>query len=290
MKQKHLFILIIAICWQFQAFGKAAFLSGYDDLVTPKHHIKLQVKLEKKSLIPYRSDLPGETIHFYLNDMLLGSDVTDDEGIAYLSYQALPVGAYKFRAKIDKKSRYKTPAAELYHLVLDENQPIVISDIDHTLSDASAIRVATRSNRSIKPLVNAANGIQFFQDKGFQIVYLTARDDTFILKTKAWLSMYDFLKAPSFDWDYKGAGIPQDHGDFKSLVIKNFRLKFNNIMIGIGDKPHDIRAYRDHGLRSYYIGKPGEVIDEDAIRVGSWDAILEHFKSHPLGSLNTDPK
>lgn len=286
---KIITMIMIFTCWQATAFGKAAFLSGYDDILNQQNHFNLKIKLEKKSLIPYRTDLPGETIDFYLNDELIGSDITDDDGIAYLNYHSLPIGVYQFIAKISPDSRYKTTPAKLFHVVINKDKPIAISDIDHTLSDASAIRVATQPNRSIKPLKNASAGITFFNKLGFQIIYLTARDDTFILKTKDWLKMYDFLPAPSFYWDYKGAGIPQDHGDFKSLVIKKLRQRFSNILIGIGDKPHDIRAYRDHELRSYYIGKADEEIDPDGIKVNSWDEILEHFNRNPLGSLSSDP-
>jgi len=278
-------MIMICTYWPSSAFGKAAFLSGHDDILNQQNHFNLRVK----SLIPYRTDLPGETINFYLNNLLIGSDITDEDGIAYVNHHSLPIGNYHFIAKISPDSRYKTTPASLFHVVIDKDKPIAISDIDHTLSDASAIAVVTKPNRSLKPLKNASAGITFFHKLGFQIVYLTARDDTFILKTKDWLNMYNFLPAPSFYWDYKGAGIPQDHGDFKSLVIKKLRQRFSNILIGIGDKPHDIRAYRDHDLRSYYIGKADEEIDPAAIKVNSWDAILDHFNRNPLGSLSTDP-
>ena len=292
--KSRLFIQTILITFLFSNIAYASgitnsLLSGFDNIYTPTEKISLSAKLEKNGTIPYRSDIEGEEVEFYLGDEYLGSSITDFDGIAKLEYKTLKQGQYSFVAKVNKNSRYRSLPAKLFHVVISPKKRIVISDIDHTISDASSWQVLIKPNSKLKPLKNAEKGIHFFEKKGFQIIYLTARDDSFILKTKDWLSMYHFSKAPSFFWDYKGAGIPQDHGDFKSSVILKLKRKFQNILIGIGDKPHDMRAYRDHGLRSYYIGKSNVEIDPDALRVKSWDELVEHILVNPIGTISSDP-
>lgn len=270
--------------------GLNAFLSGYDGAQAVNQDVTLKAKLEGDGIIPYRRDIPDEEVHFYLDGKMVGKAITDEEGMAVFHYGKLSMGSHRFEASLHPKSDYRSNKAELFHVVIHPEKKVIISDIDHTISNASAWEVLVKPNSKIKPLKNAAKSIHYFQKSGFQVVYLTARDDTFLLKTKEWLNMHHFPKAPSYYWDFNGDGIPNDHGDYKSQVIAGLKKGLNKILIGVGDKPHDIRAYRDHGLRSYYIGKSSEEIDPDGIKIKSWDALLDHLASYPMGTLNSDPE
>jgi hypothetical protein len=289
---KSLLILTTSflITFSVQAASKlGAILQGIDGVFTDQETIVVKAKLESSRVIPYRMDIPGEIVQFHLNGKKLGDALTDGDGVAELEIPAKEVGQYLVVASLPGESEYQSNEAEVVTLVLSRNTPIAISDIDHTISDASPWEVLVKPNSKLKPLQKAASSIKYFSNK-FQILYLTARDDAFINKTKEWLAMYDFVKAPILFWDFANGDVPSDHGDFKSWIIEKMKEKFDNILIGFGDKPHDIRAYRDHGLRSYYIGKQGEVIHPDGIKVPSWDKIIEHFNANPIGSLSTDPQ
>jgi hypothetical protein len=290
MRSIFAFIFTVVVSFSSYADGKyAAIIQGVDGLFTKDEKIVLKAKLERARLFPtYRADIPGEIIKFGLNGVELGEALTDGDGIAELEVPAMKIGLYEFTASLPAESEFKSKEGIVVALVLSRESPIAISDIDHTISDASAFDVLIRSNSKLKPLKNAVKSIKYFSKK-FQIVYLTARDDMFINKTKAWLELYGFVKGPSLFWDFANGDVPNDHGDFKSWVISSLKVKFDNVMIGFGDKPHDIRAYRNHGMRAYYIGKQDEDIHPSGIKAQTWMEIIEHFESNPLGSLSSDP-
>ena len=73
-------------------------------------------------------------------------------------------------------------------------------------------------------------------------------------------------------------------------MIKDLLKTHSNIQIGVGDKPHDVMAYRAGGLRSYYIGLPGFELPEHTIVVKSWLEIEEHLEENPIGTLPGDPE
>lgn len=289
---KSSLILLITLVVSFSAHADAkysAILQGIDGLFAKEEKVVLRAKLERARFFPtYRADIPGELVEFSLNGKDLGAALTDGDGVAELEVDAMTVGLHEITASLPAESEFKSKEATVVILVLSKETPIAISDIDHTISDASALQVLLKPNSKLKPLKRAVESIKYFSKK-FQIVYLTARDDMFINKTKDWLKLYDFVKAPSLFWDFANGDVPSDHGDFKSWVIASLKEKFDNIMIGFGDKPHDIRAYRDHGMRAYYIGKQDEQIHPDGIKTPTWQSIIQHFESNPLGTLSSDP-
>ncbi|MCO4792594.1 MAG: hypothetical protein KC493_02690 [Bacteriovoracaceae bacterium] len=284
-------ILIFALSITTSTMAKAkygAILQGIDTIHSTGQDVTLKAKLERAKYFPtYRSDIPGEVVEFFLKEKYLGAALTDGDGVGSLTLSSLGKGLHEIEVKLIQGSEFKSKPANVLVLVIDKNTPIAISDIDHTISDASAFQVLLRPNHKLPPLKKAVQGIKYFSGL-FQIIYLTARDDMFINKTKNWLAMYNFVKAPSFFWDFANRDVPNDHGDFKSWIITKLKDNFNNIQIAFGDKPHDIRAYRDHGLRSYYLGKQDAEIHKDGIKVKSWTKLLEHFKSNPIGSLSSD--
>lgn len=283
------FILLIHPSMASEMAKYTAILQGIDGVHGTESNVVLKAKLERAAYFPtYRRDLPGELVEFYYQDEELGAALTDGDGIAELTLPKFEKGLHKIKARLPQDSEFSSKSATVFLLVLEAKTPIAISDIDHTVSDASSWQVLLRPNEKLPPLKHAVEGIKFFSNH-FQIIYLTARDDLFINKTKSWLDLYGFVKAPSFYWDLGNADVPSDHGDFKSMIIGKLKAEFKNILIGFGDKPHDIRAYRDHGLRSYYLGDRRQEIDPDGIKVGGWKHLLEHFKSNPIGTLSSDP-
>jgi len=290
MKTILVFLFVLTTTFQVSAKSKSsAILQGIDGIFAVEEEVVLKAKLERARFFPtYRADIPGELVEFSLNGVELGAALTDGDGVAELPVSVMKPGMHLVEASLPAESDYSAKVAEVVVLVLSKETPIAISDIDHTISDASPLEVLLKPNSKLKPLKRAVESIKYFSQK-FQIIYITARDDMFINKTKDWLSLYNFVKAPSFFWDFANGDVPNDHGDYKSWLIGKLKKKFENVLIGFGDKPHDIRAYRDHGLRSYYIGKQNEEIHPDGIKTPTWQSIIKHFESNPIGSLSSDP-
>jgi len=280
MKWNLLIVTLISLLVSSQSFaGKTrTFLSGYDDIVSTDGKVTLVVKLEEDKLIPYRPDVSNAKVSFFAGNKILGEARTNHQGKAYLRVKNPGLGTHIFMAHFGGRYGLADSTANMTITVAKENTPILISDIDHTISDASATEVVILPYRLIRQLPGA-NKILKDLELDYQIVYLTARDDTFILKTKKWLDYLNFPKAPVYFWDFGSTdGVPSDHGDYKSSVIKKLKNSFSNILVGVGDKPHDIRAYLENDLKAFYIGKEErDTIPSEAIIVDSWDEIQEQL-------------
>ncbi len=266
-----------------------AFLRAEDVLTTPNKPISLKVKLERLKFFPFLSDINKAKIEFYLHDQYLGQAETNANGEATLKLpvDALADGTHVIKAKLNSL-KYQANLAHLIVTIIDEETNIVVSDIDHTLADLEFnLDMIKNPISNVKELKNAKITIDKFA-KEFQVVYLTARDDYFNYYTKEWLIEKGFVPAPTFFRNR--SKLPSDSGLYKEYILMELKLMFKNLLIGFGDKPHDVAAYRKVGMRAYYIGDQTEAdIHVDSIRVISWDQIWGHYNQNPLGTLSTDP-
>jgi len=85
----------------------------------------------------------------------------------------------------------------------------------------------------------------------YAIIYLTHRPDYFGPKSKAWLRANDYPAGPLLLSNI--GGFLGGSGRFKTRAIGRLRERFANILIGIGDKVSDARAYDDNGMRAFLI-------------------------------------
>jgi hypothetical protein len=290
MKMIHL-ILISSFLFTFNVFAKkAALLSGYDLLALPGEVIKIEVKAEKAKVFPFRSDIKKQSIQYFLKGNFIGDATTNRDGLSKLHYYFNHPGLYTVKASLAAKSKYKASATDNRILVADANQPILITDIDHTIADISGLDFLRTSDDLIPELPEASSTLNKLKSQ-FLIVYLTARDDTFIKRSKYWLDFMNFPKGPSFFWDFGfWNNIPRSHGKYKEAQIRKLKAKHKKILIGVGDKPHDIVAYLNNGLRAYYIGPSGMALPKNTIIVKSWTVLAKHLENNPIGSLLGDPK
>lgn len=292
MKTLMMAVALLSISLSSSAARKTL-LSPYQKLKSLGTEFSLEVKLEEARYLPFRKDISNHKVTFYYKDgseiKELGSDITNKEGNASIHLPgALVTGNFNFYAKFSGSRKYKKSHTDILITVVDPSRKVVLTDIDKTISDASGAAVLLKPNHKIPALPNSVKLVNELA-KTYQIVYLTARDDVFKQKTFAWLKQKKFPVGPTYFWDSNSDDLPRDHGEFKALVIKRIMKEIPNIVFAAGDKPHDVWAYRENGIRSYYIGEQDEEIVPFAIRVTSWDQIMEHFSTFPLGTVEGDP-
>ncbi|MBK25208.1 MAG: hypothetical protein CME70_14535 [Halobacteriovorax sp.] len=293
MQKPVLFSLLMTILILSSATAKAekkaAIIQGYDYIVAPGEIFNLEVKVERAKFFPLRADLKKEMVHYYNGDYHLGTSLTNRDGLSKLETVFYTPGLYIIKAELSKNSKYRSNKTDNRVLVVDPSVPLLVSDIDHTLADISGREFLRTPDQKIPTLANASEVLNRLS-KEFKIFYMTARDDLFIKRTKNWLDIKKFPVGPSFFWDFGFFNnIPRNHGEYKAAQIKRLAKKFKNILIGVGDKPHDVAAYRENGLRAYYIGDTREELVPGVISLKTWTEIENHLKTHPIGTLEGDP-
>lgn len=284
-----LFATILLFSTFTSAAARNAIIQGYDLITYPRAEVTLEVKVERARLFPTRLDLKGQRIEFYRGETLIGAAISGRDGLAKIKVSFETVGTKVIKAVLSS-GLYKANITDNRVLVIKRDSPLLVTDIDHTISDISARDFLITPDTKIPTLLRASEIVNRLSKK-FNILYLTARDDAFIKRTKFWLDFNQFPVAPTFFWDFGfWNGVPSNHGEYKSQVLRKVMKTHRNLLIGVGDKPHDAEAYRANGLRAYYVGPPGYKLPRHTIYLKTWEAIEKHINTNPIGTLPGDPR
>jgi len=256
------------------AVAEEAILTGFDALTRPGDEVVLLAKLEKAGLT--RSDIEGEEIDFFLDELFLGSSTTGDDGTAGITTSQTIPGEHSVTVSLAKGSKYMAKPDTLLLAVWDKSTRIFVCDLDHTLADVNGLQFLRRQNKDIPTLPGAPGALQKL-DEIYNIVYVTGRDDIFTRKTNSWLQANLFPVGPVFYWDFLGG--PFSHGKFKRNLIAEFKKSFARIEAGAGDLATDASAYLENGIQAFIlIGKEhDEDLPKEAKQVESWKEIVEQL-------------
>ena len=118
--------------------------------------------------------------------------------------------------------------------------------------------------------------------KRFRVVYLTARDHSFLAKTRGWFRLHGLADGPVFMrrrrfWSQRAF----DH----KLERLGELTKERRIVAGVGDLPLDAKAYLARGMAAYVMDPGGAVPEiEGATRVRSWKELEERLSATSVPS------
>jgi len=249
--------------------GKNFRLTVYDAVVAPGGTAALSAKLEKVLLVLVNPDVKGRSVSFRLDGKPVGEAVTAGEGVATVTVPAPSPGPHLIEASLGNGR------ASGILLVAPPNARAFVTDIDHTISDFPEPKVPFASIETMPALPDAPEVLRGLS-KRYVIVYLTARDDAILQKTKAWLRLRDFPWGPVLGrdlkvWDLfsKGQGAPAH----KRRTLEALRRILPDIRFGAGDLAGDVDAYLSNGVRPFLIAPAGTKIPEGAALVSGWRAI-----------------
>ena len=185
----------------------------------------------------------------------LGTTRTDDEGhfaLALSDNARLPIAMRDVYVSVvgDRTG------AEFLALVAPDDAPLVVSDVDGTLTSSENAFFETIA-LGIEPDAQpgAADAYQAAANKGYHLVYVTSRGNQYTADTRQWLTDLGFPRgpvrlSPSFITLPGG-----DTVDYKTSTIS--ALPFP-IAMGVGNRATDITAYTNSGLAptSIFIALP----------------------------------
>jgi len=280
----------LAVAWAWGLRGEAEFdprggvLIGYDVLCKPGERVLLKGRLWRKRIL--LRGVMGRKIEFFLGKELIGEARTDREGLATLPFRPEGEEDYFIRVVLAEREGLRTDVASLLVSSRQVETRTAVLDIDGTLAQSSVWLLPFRSHRKIRPLPGAIEAVWALARR-YAIIYLTGRDDSFLQKTKEWLEMHAFPRAPVFFWDPAMRLVtPAVH---KMLTIKALKKEWPNLVLGIGDRPSDALAYLSGGIKAYIVGTHHRRAPEGAAVFRNWAEVSreiglqERTRSAPSG-------
>lgn len=252
-------LLILSVC----STPVAAEVVGIpqDAIALPGQSVVLATKFEKSSLGGFwRPDIRNKPVRYSFSGRS-GVVRTDSDGMAFAQTRAPSApGNYTYEAELLSKSL--RVQGTLW--VLDPNRPVAIVDIDGTISDLADWRVPFQGARA--PTFPGAPQLLRDLSATHQIIYLTARDDSFDAQTRPFLARHNFPAGPVIynDLGFFSAAerrqlFPSEHGTFKLRKLRELQARGIRVELGIGNAETDGFAYENAGLPSYLnTSEPGQ--------------------------------
>lgn len=247
-------------------------LKGYDITGKPGTKCKLRCRLQTSNLLGF--DIAGIEIQFSLQNEIIGSAVTDRYGVAKIEYTFTDYGLFEIGLNI-RQGKYAKNSGKIVAGIFNNEKPILICDIDHTLCKTNLFYFFLNLDKRILAIPGSSLSLNRIKDK-YHIIYVTHRDDAFICKTKYWLDLRGFPAGPVFFWNYGRA--PFSNEKYKEAIVGNLKKQFENIVVGIGDKLGDAFAYHTNGIRAVILNrKNNPSVHPHILQAQDWEQIEQYL-------------
>jgi hypothetical protein len=194
----------------------------------------------------------GEAVSLWTYDVAtetwlsLGRSTTDADG----RYDIAPSGAtISIGQPVYAVLEADQSCAAHYDFLEPAGRKTIITDIDGTLTLSDEELFKQIDDGTYDPLENASASalMNLWADKGYQIVYLTARPHDFRAETRAWLEERDFPLGPVITANT--LVFDETARQYKRSWVNRVRTDFGwDVVAAYGNATSDIDAYEDGGI------------------------------------------
>ncbi|HOB75366.1 MAG TPA: hypothetical protein PKG54_12675 [Phycisphaerae bacterium] len=220
-------------------------------------------------------DIPGARVQFRVDGKVVATAVTDKDGRA-VAHAPISPDSQTVEAYTRLKKDHLRASAPIYRWSLDKT--VIAVDLDETIS-------ATRySDLFIAPLdgsppIQGAREALWALSKDYQILYFSARPEFLQDKTRQWLRDNGFPPAPYLGADRFAACL--DQTGHKRRMLVDMKQRWPNLLIGIGDKRVDDKAYGAADMLTFIVNpRPIGSYSQRCVMVKDWPSLQAFFKAH----------
>lgn len=266
----------------------------HDVLVADGQSARLVAKFDYDLVM--HKDLEGERVHAWLFGSgmqeweSLGVHTTDSDGKIELELAPRPLGDYRVHLRVEGDGS----SADGWLTVVEPGREAVLFDIDGTLTLSDGEAYADYAGvRRATPYEQAAQTVQAYRDKGYRILYLTARPYWVTRDGRDWLSEQGL---PA--WHYRTkmyGGFPTRRGTVahKADYIRYLREEVGlNIVRAYGNAATDITAYAEAGLpkqETWIIGEHAGKEQTQALQGDYRQHLREVVAATPVAACMQEP-
>ncbi|MFC2074840.1 phosphatase domain-containing protein [Bdellovibrionota bacterium] len=267
------------------------FIGFFDIIPTPFEEVTVlgtpvyvQVKFEYDyGFVIFNPNVPDLEIRFTLarTGEELDRVFTDNDGVAEFLFDPPSKGKFLIYAEVLDED-VKIFPIEIPVFVFDEDDRVIVSDIDGTLSDLEDFLIPFYGPDA--PAYPDSPEVLRWLNQFVKIIYLTNRDDFLYEGTKEFLRKHDFPDSPTIlnSWtninQFPYIRNPLTPADFKKEVIEELLDRGLDVQLGIGNANSDAKAYYESGITSYIHREDNERITYPSIMYDSYIELKEMLK------------
>lgn len=222
----------------------------HDQIVKAGDVATVEAKFDYDAVL--HKDLENEYVHAYVYGsgmsgwQYLGRYTTNSDGRISVPLGARPVGEYQLRFVVEGD----LSSVSGYLSVVEPGRKAVLFDIDGTLTindfEAYADYVGVKTASAYG---YAAQTVNAYKQKGYQVIYLTARPYWVTRDGREWFARQGLLPWHYRSNPYGDGPIPPDTQAFKTGYVKYLRNTVGlDIVRAYGNATTDIAAYADGGI------------------------------------------
>ncbi|MBI5368072.1 MAG: hypothetical protein HZA54_13615 [Planctomycetes bacterium] len=259
----------------------AAQVTGFDVLTRPGVAALVQVKVALRDPFGLQPTMKGRTVKLWRGSTYLGSATTAGEGLASFWYVPTGVGYTILSAQVSS-SILEGNTARIVVGSFPATTRFVVTDIDKTIAQTNELSFLFSSNPAdTGTLPYAPEVLRRANARGWQVLYVTARDHRFAVKTKDWLALKGFPVGCSFYMDVNLVNV-WSPDRYKSETIRRLKTGFPNLRVGCGNTPTDATAYLANGLTALILpvrdtfSNPATPLPAGSTPVANW-LVIERY-------------
>lgn len=271
MFQRFTAFVFLASCAAIAGCGSPV-ITADDVVVAPGQAGQFVVSLDRQF---GKASVVGAEVEVLVNGKPVGTATTDSNGVAVV---AAPVdgsaSSYVVRARAGNEM------AQGQGRIFNWNggRTAVAIDVDDTISatDYGSLFLTDIDSTS-PPLDHSPSAVRAMASH-YDIVYLSARPRWLHEKTKVWLEQHGFPPGPILHASRFEACFHQER--YKREMLNDFQRKFPNLLVGVGDKGVDDRAYGDNRMLGVILEKSPDKYRDHCVVLPDWRQIEDFFVSN----------
>jgi hypothetical protein len=255
-------------------------LTAFDQVAQPGETITLSAKLYRPTRLGFHWNLHGHLLQFHCPPLIDREVPTGDDGIVRVK-ATVPEefhGPCVVPVRFAGSSRHRPVEATARVFLWPADSPILVTDLDGTLSDLAGVYVPFTSNRDTRCLPGSVEALSALA-QNYRVVYLTARDETLHDKTRAWLDEKGFPPGPLFCRDFH---LGEKSQTYKRQFLAELAKRYPQLVVGVGNTVGDASAYLHNGLRPFMLDPAGNrSFPEGTVVVRSWQELRKRLEEGP---------
>lgn len=269
--------------------GCAPAILTVDDTVSlDGRAVPLVAYVEREHLLGLRSDLEHIRVSFRAGETDLDTDRTGEYGRAAIDAE-LSDSPMSFQATAMVDGRVLERSGRIYHW--RRGRVILVVDVDHTISETNYRKLVLKEEIKVSPPIKDSRDALRELADDYYILYLTARPRFLLDKTRGWLKEYSFPEGPVVAAPGLRDAIRAE--SYKRQTLKHLRQRWPDILIGIGNRPHDLEAYADNEMLPILV-RTGQDPDEEAtyypgaVTLYDWRSVRKFFAANRSGLSDSE--